>query len=322
MSQLVDPGCATPATCAAALTGSAQFASLDATSNGVGGAGGFGAGTGGNGRAGGVTLSAVGAPTTVAGLTGLAADGIGGLGGDNGLGGRGTSGSGTGGALLLNAAVHPLAGIAGTLTLATVNGTASLSAEQVRVAAALDGQTTFALDVDGARGRIAALPKVRNVKVTKQGWNTVSIEIEERVAWGSWQINGVNVPIDIDGYVLDGAPAPEGSPLIVEIEPQRVINTGERLDAGALQLASRLVRESQTAFGRSVMALVYKQNSGLTAVLSGSENDDKPLWVTFGDSRDYDYKVAALYVLIEQARQSDVALSVVDLRFGDRLTFQ
>ncbi len=209
-----------------------------------------------------------------------------------------------------------------TVQNVTVNGTVSLSAEQVRAAAALDGQSAFALDVDGARVRIAALPKVRNVKVTKQGWSAVSIDVEERVAWGAWQINGVNVPIDVDGYVLDGASPPDGAPLIVEIEPQRVVNTGERLDAGAVQLASRLVRESQRAFGRTVLALVYKQNSGLTAVLSGSENDDKALWVTFGDSRDYDYKVAALYVLIEQARQSDVALNAVDLRFGDRLTFQ
>jgi hypothetical protein len=209
-----------------------------------------------------------------------------------------------------------------TVQKVTVNGAVTLTPEQVRAAAGLDGQSTFALDVDGARARIGALPKVRSVSVTKRGWNAVSIDLEERVPWGSWQINDVNVPIDIDGYVLDGAPAPDGSPVIVEIEPQRVINTGDRLDPGAVQLASRLTRESQTAFGRTVKALVYKQNSGLTAVLSGSETDDQPLWVTFGDSRDYDYKVAALYVLIEQARESDVALHTVDLRFGDRLTFQ
>jgi hypothetical protein len=203
-----------------------------------------------------------------------------------------------------------------------VNGTATLRPQQVRAAAGLDGQSTFALDIDGARARVAALPKVRSVTVTKQGWNAVSIAVEERVAWGSWQINGVNVPIDIDGYVLDGAPAPDGSPTIVEIEPQRVINTGERLDTGAVQLAARLTRESDTALGRKVLALVYKQTSGLTAVLSGSETDDRPLWVTFGDSRDYDYKIAALYVLIEQAKESDLSLNAVDLRFGDRLTFQ
>jgi cell division protein FtsQ len=209
-----------------------------------------------------------------------------------------------------------------TVQKVTVNGTATLTQEQVRTAAGLDGKSAFALDVDGARARVAALPKVRNVSVVKQGWNAVTIDVEERTAWGSWQINDVNVPIDVDGYVLDGPPAPAGSPVIVEIDPQRVVNTGDRLDPGAVQLASRLVRESNTAFGRTVMALVYRQSSGLTAVLSGSETDDRPLWVTFGDSRDYDYKIAALYVLIEQAGQSDLSLNAVDLRFGDRLTFQ
>ena len=209
-----------------------------------------------------------------------------------------------------------------TVQHVAVEGTISLTPEQVRTAAGLDGQSTFALDVDGARARVAALPNVRTVTVTKRGWSAVAIDIEERVVWGSWQINGVNVPVDIDGYVLEGSAAPDPSPLIVEIEPKRVINTGERLDAGAIQLASRLVRESNTAFGRSVLALVYKQSSGLTAVLSGSETDERPLWATFGDSRDYDYKIAALYVLIEQARESDLVLSAVDLRFGDRLTFQ
>ncbi len=208
-----------------------------------------------------------------------------------------------------------------TVQTVTVTGTVALTPEQVRSAAGLDGESAFALDIDGARSRVGALPKVRSVTVTKHGWNAVSIDLEERTPWGSWQINGFNVPIDIDGYVLD-TPAPEGTPLIVEIEPKRVINTGDRLDPGAVQLAARLVHESSTAFGRATLALVYRQDSGLTAVLSGSDTDDKPLWVTFGDSRDYDYKVAALYVLIEQARQSDVALNAVDLRFGDRLTFR
>ena len=209
-----------------------------------------------------------------------------------------------------------------TVQKVTVSGTVTLTPEQVQTAAALDGRSAFALDVDGARARVAALPKVRNVSVVKHGWNAVTINVEERTAWGSWQINGVNVPIDVDGYVLDGPPAPAGAPTIVEIEPQRVVNTGDRLDPGAVQLAARLVRESNTAFGRTVMALVYRQSSGLTAVLSASETDDRPLWVTFGDSRDYDYKIAALYVLIEQAGQSDLSLNAVDLRFGDRLTFQ
>lgn len=208
-----------------------------------------------------------------------------------------------------------------TVQNVTVTGVSRLTEDQVRTAANLDDDSGFSVDTAGAKARVAALPDVRSVTVTQQGWSAVAIAVEERTPWGSWQMNGVNVPIDVDGYVLD-TPAASGAPVIVEVEPQRVLNTGDRLDPGAVELAARLSREAQKSFGRDLMGLLYRQNSGLTAVLSGADVDDHPLWVTFGDSRDYDYKVGALYVLIEQARQSDLNLNAVDLRFGDRLSFQ
>ena len=136
-------------------------------------------------------------------------------------------------------------------------------------------------------------------------------------------MNGVNVPIDIDGYVLDGQAAPEGSPVIIESRPaaraQRRRPRSTRARSSSPPAGARV---PNAAFGRTVLALVYRQNAGLTAVLSGvGRSTATPLWVTFGDSRDYDYKVAALYVLLEQARQKDLTLNTVDLRFGDRLSF-
>jgi hypothetical protein len=56
-------------------------------------------------------------------------------------------------------------------------------------------------------------------------------------------------------------------------------------------------------------------------VLSGVNVNGRPVWAVFGDSRDYDYKVAALYVLLEQAERDGRSLNTVDLRFGDRLSF-
>ena len=70
-----------------------------------------------------------------------------------------------------------------------------------------------------------------------------------------------------------------------------------------------------------VQTLVYREDAGLTAVLYGPRLRDRRLWVTFGDARDYDYKIAALYVLLEQARDEDLLVTSVDLRFGDRLSF-
>ncbi len=202
-----------------------------------------------------------------------------------------------------------------------VVGTAVLSADDVRAAAGITGDSTFGLDLEAAEARVEALPKVRDATVTKLDWSTVRIAVEERVAWGSWQIDGVNVPVDIDGHVLDGPPPPDGWPVIVEVQPQRAIQAGDRLDAGAIALADRLLRESDTAFGRHVAVLLYRQSAGLTVILAPRDVDGSALWVTFGDMRDYDYKVAALYVLMQQAVEQDLALHIVDLRFGDRLSF-
>jgi cell division septal protein FtsQ len=209
------------------------------------------------------------------------------------------------------------------LTIQNVNvvGATAVPVDDVQRAAALEGNSTFGLDLASAETRIEAMPKVREATVEKLGWDTVRITIEERVPWGSWQINGVNVPVDIDGHVLDGVAAPIGSPVIQEIDPKHAIVAGDRLDPGAIVLADRLVRESQTAFGRRVAALLYRQSAGLTVILESQDVGGEALWVTFGDSRDYDYKVAALFVLMQQAREQDLALHVVDLRFGDRLSF-
>ncbi len=208
-----------------------------------------------------------------------------------------------------------------TVSHVTIAGTSQVTPEQVQAAAQLRGESVFGLNLKAAQERITALPKVRSATVKKTGWNSVTVTVEGRVPWGSWQINGVNVPIDVDGYVLDGPAAPAGSPVIVEVDPRRVLKAGDRLDPGTVQLAARLVKESETAFGRRVRALVYRQTSGLTAVLSGAAADDHAIWVTFGDARDYDYKVAALYVLLERAQEDDLALNAVDLRFGDRMSF-
>jgi cell division septal protein FtsQ len=209
-----------------------------------------------------------------------------------------------------------------TVQHVTISGTLQVPPSQVRDAAALDGESVFGLDLRGAQQRVAALPMVRTATVRKDGWNVVVIDVQERTAWGSWQMNGVNVPIDAEGYVLGGPPAPDGSPVIIEVGPQRVLNAGDRIDPGAVDLAARLVKESQSAFGRNVLALVYRQDNGLTAVLGGSDVDGAPIWATFGDSRDYEFKVAALYVLIQQAQEQELALNAVDLRFGDRLSFR
>ena len=157
-----------------------------------------------------------------------------------------------------------------------------------------------ALDLEAAEARIEAMPKVRDATVEKLGLGHRARSRSRSACRGArGRSTASNVPIDIDGHVLDGASAPEGSPVIVEVDAAaRDLQPGDRLDPGAIVLADRLLRESDTAFGRQVQALLYRQSAGLTVVLAAQDINGKPLWVTFGDSRDYDYKVAALFVLM------------------------
>ena len=208
-----------------------------------------------------------------------------------------------------------------TVSNVEVAGTSEVPPSDVVKASGIDGSSIFGLDIAAAEARIEELPKVFDATIEKHGWTSVTIHVEERTAWGNWRIDGVDVPIDIDGYVLDGPPAAEGAPTILEVDPQRALNKGDRLDPGAVQLAARLVDESETTLGRRVLVLAYRQESGLTVAFSSPEINGDPIWVTFGDSRDYDYKIASLYVLLEQAKERDLALNAVDLRFGDRLSF-
>jgi len=208
-----------------------------------------------------------------------------------------------------------------TIGSVSVAGTETVSAQDVRRAAALDGKSTFTADLAAARARIEALPGVKSATVEKRGWNAVSVIIHERQPWGSWQVDGVNVPVDDEGVVLT-RPAAPGSPVIIEDHAHRSLQPGDHVDAGAVQLATRLVRDADQALGRTLRVMVYQQDRGVTVALAGKGDDSSLVWATFGDVRDYDYKLAALYVLLQETRENDVPLVQADLRFGERLSFR
>ncbi|HVQ07431.1 MAG TPA: hypothetical protein VMS43_03255 [Allosphingosinicella sp.] len=109
----------------ASPAGIATFASLDASAGGAGGSGGNGRGRGGDATGGSVALSATGASVTLSGPAALVADGNAGAGGNSFSAGFGAIGQAAGGILNVGAFAHAQSGIAGTLTLSDVTGSAS-----------------------------------------------------------------------------------------------------------------------------------------------------------------------------------------------------
>lgn len=187
----------------------------------------------------------------------------------------------------------------------SVKGNSVLPAEALRQVAGLKGQSLISPDMDAARGRLLALPLVKEAHVSRDWPFGVQITIVERAPWGVWQAGQQRYVIDDEGVVL-ALPPPDGAPLIAQTDPPATLGPGDRVDAGAIEVAKQLVATSQQTLGRAVTGLEFSQATGLTVVLDGD------LRVAFGDAQGYDFKVATLFALLQQGKD----LHSVDLRFG------
>ncbi len=121
--------------------------------------------------------------------------------------------------------------------------------------------------------------------------------------------------------VLD-LPPPDGAPVIVQTDAAWALAPGDRVDRGAVDVVAQLVPTAKQTLDRTVIALEFSQALGLTVVLAGSADERDGLWVTFGDAQGYDFKVAALYAVLQRAQEEGHTLRRVDLRFGDRVAVQ
>ena len=140
--------------------------------------------------------------------------------------------------------------------------------------------------------------------------------VQERRPWGFWEAVGQRYVIDEDGFVLERLLPDEGAPVIRDLGATEKLKAGDQVDADAVNLARELAQAAPERLGLAVTTVEYRQSNGLTAVFEGG------LRATFGDGRDFDYKMAALRALLERTRQQGVEVRTVDLRFGGRIAYQ
>ncbi|MFS8478698.1 MAG: FtsQ-type POTRA domain-containing protein [Micromonosporaceae bacterium] len=122
-----------------------------------------------------------------------------------------------------------------------VDGTAILSPEQVREAAAVVPDTPLArVDVDAVEERVAALPPVAQVTVARQWPDTVRISVVERTAVAVLARDGAFALIDGSGVVFHSVAArPDDLPLLT-VDPADPADPTTR---SALQVLAALTPE-------------------------------------------------------------------------------
>jgi len=198
----------------------------------------------------------------------------------------------------------------------SVAGAESLDPAVVVAVSGLKGQNIIQADTAAAKSRLLALPAVKDVSISRRWPGRMLVRVEERQPWGYWQVKEQPYVIDEEGVVLDDVRPDEGAPTIFELDSERRLVAGDRVDTDAVSLSRQLIDESPRALKQNVAKLEYSEHFGLTVAFDGG------LRATFGDSRDLDYKLGVLYVLLEKGQEQSFAVHSVDLRFGESVSFQ
>jgi cell division protein FtsQ len=197
-----------------------------------------------------------------------------------------------------------------------VEGVRNLDHAALAQISGLTGANMLTLSEDGASRRLLAIPDIRAIDVQREWPNTVVLTIEERRPVAFWNAAGHDFPVDQEGVVLSGG-TPEGpAPRIVETTPGRIIAPGDRVHPDALAFAQRIQAESPRFLDARVSELEYRAGVGVTVIFEGG------MRVTFGDDRSYEYKIAVLSELLQELANKGIQPSAVDLRFGERVTYE
>jgi cell division protein FtsQ len=196
-----------------------------------------------------------------------------------------------------------------------VTGTSQLDPAEVASLANINGESMISSTFSGAEARIAALPQVRSVEIQRHWPDTIEIAVTERAPWATWSEGGADYTIDDTGVVL-ATTAADAGPIIHAPASATPLQPGDHVDGDALSLTHTLVEQVPQQLGENLTEIDWADNSGVTVTT------DAGYKVVFGDSSDMQYKLAVWQGIETELGKDSMAGHVLDLRFGERPSFQ
>lgn len=196
-----------------------------------------------------------------------------------------------------------------------VEGLEHLSLSTVLERAALQGQHLLALPVDDIRAAITQEPWVRRVDIQRKLPGRVILYIQEREPTTIWQVKGRQFLVDQEGAILEENFVPRDL-LVIQDQDGSLPKPGDRKDQDAIALALTLKEVLAREMNQSARAFEYLRYGGLVV------ETDQGRRARFGDSSDFQWKLAVWKTLLEAGEAQDLLVGHVDLRFGDRPFFR
>ncbi|MFN0145707.1 MAG: cell division protein FtsQ/DivIB [Dehalococcoidia bacterium] len=192
-----------------------------------------------------------------------------------------------------------------------VRGNSRVATESIVERAALLGENMFTADLATSQKAIYGLPLVHAVRIDRHWPNRLTITVEERQAWGTWEQGGVRYTIDRDGVVLGSLPAAEGAPVILSSEPGSR-HQGDRVDYQAVEAAAEIYERLPRQLGTTVTEVSFAKGTGVQVKTADGQA------ALFGDSSSIAYKLSVWAAMAQQAQARGINYTTVDLRFGNR----
>lgn len=178
------------------------------------------------------------------------------------------------------------------------------------------GSSMLTASFGGAESRIAELPQVKTVQIERDWPQTVTVTVVERQPWGTWIAGSTPYVIDSEGVVLPpGFAAPEGS-LVIHAVAAPQLNAGDKVDQDAVGLTMALVQQVPPRFQMNISEVDWSESNGLTI------STDAGYTVVVGDSENMEYKLAVWQQIDTELGRDSMLGHVLDLRFGERPSFQ
>ena len=187
---------------------------------------------------------------------------------------------------------------------------------EVMEAADLGGRSLLVVDTRAAARRIVAtLPEVKAATVERDWPQGMRIEVTEHQGWGYWESTGQRVVIDAAGLVIErGRPPAADAVTILDVTGTLPPQAGNVMDPDTVQTVTRLVADARSQrLGVSVERFEFHDDRGLVVRVAGGPD------AVFGDSHNYDFKVAAWGALLNQLAEEERDVQEIDLRFGRHL---
>lgn len=190
-----------------------------------------------------------------------------------------------------------------------VDGVRVLPADQVReVAAVQEGTPLLRVDVDAAAARVADLPQVADVQVSR-GWpSTVVITVQERTALAVVERSGSRMLVDAAGVLFDEVTgAPPGG--VVRLEVDRP-GPDDAATAAALDAIAALPADVRTRVAIASAGPEGPGKASVAVVLHLADGTE----VRWGDATQARRKAAVLGALLAQVEAGELeGADVVDV---------